>query len=224
MNIAARWPIASQQPSALNGPNGSTQGAREVRLEAGTALCEVEGLSILQPGTGAESASLAAGRAEHSASPASSLASRCRMESGGAPKVSARTGDGAARFSANLHDENEKRGFPQSCSTRDDGSRQGLAGSGPGWEPRVWNIEEAGGVMVSGLPVTAPPRVGTSWPGDAPRGRNREAVHEDGVDWEGVRAASVEEIADAIKERGMHMMLAARYGSREDAGRKRVCH
>jgi hypothetical protein len=45
---------------------------------------------------------------------------------------------------------------------------------------------------------------------EATRGRDRPLAHLDGVDWEAVRAASVEEIADAIKERGMQTRLAER--------------
>ncbi|GAQ84186.1 HhH-GPD base excision DNA repair family protein [Klebsormidium nitens] len=213
MNIAARWPVSSEQPSVHDGSKGSPQGVWELRPEAGSAFDEVQGVSNPQPAVDAESAGVAARRAGNSASPFDALFSRCLLESVGAPEPSARIADGAATVTPALHNQNEKRDFFELRTAGNDGSWQGRSGEESGSEPQVWNIEEAGGVMVTGLPVGSSFGRGTCNPEDVPRGRKRLPVYEDGVDWEGVRAASLEDVADTIKERGMHVMLAQRIKS-----------
>jgi len=97
--------------------------------------------------------------------------------------------------------------------------------------PGVGDLPSARGLDINAPPPDSPPLAAEPLPAGAesaapgpgahaggPRGVPRQHAEvawgrggeEDGVDWEAVRSASLAEVADVIKERGQHFVLAGR--------------
>jgi hypothetical protein len=220
MSIAAKWPASSKQPTKDEDPKEAARSEVDLGSSAGTTRdAHVSSSCPVANGKtdGSEGTITANGAADEGA--LSELPGTARNE-----RVTEVVVEAEADKGTELQGPSTTGNNLQQANTLDRREPEGFAPQ----IPPVCDIEEAGGVRMGdslfktgascrpadvsnccGKATRGPADVGNC-SGEATRGQERSPAHLDGVDWEAVRAASVEEIADAIKERGMQMRLAER--------------
>lgn len=220
MSIAAKWPASPKQPNKGEDPKEVARSKVDLGSSAGTTRdAHVSSSCPVAYGKtdGSEETITAKGAADegpHSDLPGTARNERVtevviETEADKGPDLQGPSTTGNNLQQANTLDRREPEGFapriPPVCDIEEAGGlRMGDSLFETGATRRPADVSNGCGKATRG------PADVSNCSGEATRGGERPSAHLDGVDWEAVRAASVEEIADAIKERGMQTRLAER--------------